>query len=362
MTNALAQLGVERQFPKRGDLCLCLSGGGFRAAAFHLGVTRWLVKTGALRHVGEVRGVSGGAIVAGWMACNAEVLFSAHRDPVDVFETQFAAPLREFIGRDIRTWPIASTLGINLVRKRTRVERLTRTVSTLLGSEPVVVPSTVRFRLVAFDIDSQRSIDLDPTLGPVAQQVIASAAFPPIIGPAVIDGRRLVDGGVASNLGVTGETLNSWKCVVISDASRAFPRSLHNRRTPVSLRLIPLLRDGANRATREHIATANSETSLAVVVPLAFADWYGDNDAKQFPTSETASKLPTDLARFNASRIRQLERAGEDMANIILSNAFAKWAGRIASGEEHLRPNCSDLDVLLTRGFERGFSSGTQSA
>ncbi|WP_170545277.1 patatin-like phospholipase family protein [Ruegeria arenilitoris] len=45
-------------------IALCLSGGGFRATLFHLGVLRRLYETGLLGHIRVVSAVSGGAITA----------------------------------------------------------------------------------------------------------------------------------------------------------------------------------------------------------------------------------------------------------------------------------------------------------
>lgn len=49
---------------------LALSGGGFRAAAFHLGVMRKLAELRILDHVDLMTCVSGGSIAGGTIACN----------------------------------------------------------------------------------------------------------------------------------------------------------------------------------------------------------------------------------------------------------------------------------------------------
>lgn len=49
---------------------LALSGGGFRAAAFHLGVMRKLSAMNLLDRVDVFFCVSGGSIVGGFVACN----------------------------------------------------------------------------------------------------------------------------------------------------------------------------------------------------------------------------------------------------------------------------------------------------
>lgn len=47
---------------------LCLSGGGFRAALYGLGVVRYLAEAGLLSHVQAVSAVSGGSVAAAVLA------------------------------------------------------------------------------------------------------------------------------------------------------------------------------------------------------------------------------------------------------------------------------------------------------
>ena len=53
--------------PKLG---LALSGGGFRATLYHLGVVRFLRDAGVLRDVTDIASVSGGSILAAHLALN----------------------------------------------------------------------------------------------------------------------------------------------------------------------------------------------------------------------------------------------------------------------------------------------------
>ena len=48
----------------RKGIGLALSGGGFRATLFHLGVVRFLYETGSLTSVKRISAVSGGSILA----------------------------------------------------------------------------------------------------------------------------------------------------------------------------------------------------------------------------------------------------------------------------------------------------------
>src|SRR5438046_1406992 len=59
--------------PPNQNLALTLSGGGFRAALFHLGVVRFLYEANLLPRVRHICAVSGGSILAAHLALNWEL-------------------------------------------------------------------------------------------------------------------------------------------------------------------------------------------------------------------------------------------------------------------------------------------------
>jgi NTE family protein len=82
---------------------LCLSGGGFRAALFHLGAVRRLNELGALSRIRVVTSVSGGSILNGVLATKWTKLTPAPDGVLGGFEEHVARPLREFCAADLRT-------------------------------------------------------------------------------------------------------------------------------------------------------------------------------------------------------------------------------------------------------------------
>src|SRR5438046_6052551 len=54
--------------PARTGIALCLSGGGFRAALFHLGALRRLNELGVLPSISTISSVSGGSIISAHLA------------------------------------------------------------------------------------------------------------------------------------------------------------------------------------------------------------------------------------------------------------------------------------------------------
>jgi predicted acylesterase/phospholipase RssA len=66
VNNKMSPVDSDGSTPEHRQIgiALCLSGGGFRASTFHLGVLRRLHECGLLGHVGIVMAVSGGAVAA----------------------------------------------------------------------------------------------------------------------------------------------------------------------------------------------------------------------------------------------------------------------------------------------------------
>ena len=86
----------------RRGIALALSGGGYRAALFHLGAARRLNELGVLHQIDTISSVSGGSIFAAHLATRIPWPLQGPL-PGAQWETTVAAPFREFTKRDIRT-------------------------------------------------------------------------------------------------------------------------------------------------------------------------------------------------------------------------------------------------------------------
>jgi len=75
---------MDREGKKIG---LALSGGGYRAAAYHIGTLRALRKLGILDKVDVISSVSGGSITAAY--------YALHKDNFDEFENSFKEKLKK---------------------------------------------------------------------------------------------------------------------------------------------------------------------------------------------------------------------------------------------------------------------------
>lgn len=224
--------------PKR--IGLALSGGGFRAAAFHLGVMRKLAALGLLDKLDLLTCVSGGSIAGGSVALN------------------WAAPDKlDILDRYLRTRSIAvsSFLSGALDPFETRLEKLAnsydadlfqkRPLSALSAGPRIYFNSTNlatgnMFFFVAGGGgaeemgDYELGIVLAPDF-PISHAVAASSAFPPVFPPLRLDRSvygpagpveyvTLSDGGVYDNLGVNPlvRARNRLDYVIVSDGGKPF--------------------------------------------------------------------------------------------------------------------------------------------
>ncbi|MDA7873941.1 patatin-like phospholipase family protein [Rhodopirellula sp.] len=99
---------------------LALSGGGFRASFYHLGVIRYLRDARNLQNVSQITAVSGGSVVAAHMVLNWDRYCGSDED----FE-QVSGELIRFLQMDVRNrivrrFPLAST--VNWERRTVRMQ------------------------------------------------------------------------------------------------------------------------------------------------------------------------------------------------------------------------------------------------
>src|SRR6476661_8892579 len=85
----------------RAGWALCLSGGGFRAALFHLGTLRRLNELGILSQVSTITSVSGGSIISAHLATRWK--WPAPDTSALNWDVFVAAPFCAFTSRDLRT-------------------------------------------------------------------------------------------------------------------------------------------------------------------------------------------------------------------------------------------------------------------
>lgn len=130
--NALPQSPPDNLIsqPTRQRITLSLSGGGFRATLFHLGVIRFLYEAGLLRRVCRIASVSGGSVIAAHLVLNWE-RYTVHAETFDSAAQEIVA----FVGSDVfrhvvRRWVLTWLTVLPRVLRRQRY-----TITNLLQGE-----------------------------------------------------------------------------------------------------------------------------------------------------------------------------------------------------------------------------------
>jgi NTE family protein len=216
---------------------LALSGGGYRASLFHLGVTRRLHELGVLQETTRLSSVSGGSILAGHLA-HRMLARGDTRLAFDDWENEVSAPFRRAVRKDIRTGLLVRHLAWNWIWPAPRAAGLERALRKRIGARLLAeLPDGdgVEFIFLATNIETgtpfrftARKIGTHATPGAmtIAEAVAASACFPPIFGPLKVkkDGRTIAyvtDGGVYDNTGME-PIWNTNDVVLVSDAGTPF--------------------------------------------------------------------------------------------------------------------------------------------
>jgi len=262
--------------PQRKGTALCLSGGGFRAALFHLGSLRRLNEAGVLAKITTITSVSGGSIASGLLA----KMWRSFRFRSDVVENfaDYETALRDFCSHDLRTapllwerldprdWPtfLSEDHSVTDFLAQAYEDRLVKGLR--LGDLPVKgIQGEPKFIFCASNVQTGVNFELsgerigDYQIGyahapeiPVSEAIAASSAFP-VAFPALILkmdparfaggklgnspqqiqlARRIVlsDGGVYDNLGLEPV----WKThatVLCSDGGKPFSISADPRQS-----------------------------------------------------------------------------------------------------------------------------------
>jgi NTE family protein len=241
----------EAQAPESHRIGIALSGGGFRAAGFHLGALRKLDELGLLDELDVISCVSGGCIAAGVLTYHW-----TEEDRLDRLESYLTTS----------KWVAAGTvLSAILHPFKTRVEELAdsydqdlfqgATLSALGQAPRVYFNATNIGNGNRFFFSAGRAPDIpegrtDVAMGdhetgrllakdvPIAQAVAASSAFPPVFNPLRMEHPELAkkragyvsltDGGVYDNLGANPFLYdeNIWPLhldyVIVSDGGKPF--------------------------------------------------------------------------------------------------------------------------------------------
>jgi NTE family protein len=202
-TASVPARGCDGWDPERGgpvEFGLALSGGGFRATLFHLGAITRINEMGKLRSIGRVASVSGGSFAAGLLA-KAWPYLEWDSGVATNLDEQFARPVLELTGRRLD----APYIAIGLIPGVNPAHRFARLLDTDVfgGMRLADLPSDEDGPRFIFNASEMATGTLyrfsKPYMGsyriglvpepdvPLAWAVAASAAFPPIFSPFVLE-------------------------------------------------------------------------------------------------------------------------------------------------------------------------------
>lgn len=219
---------------------LAMSGGGFRAAAFHLGVMRELDSHGLLDKLDLLSCVSGGSIAGATVALN----WSA-ANKLDVLDTYLRT----------RSIAVSSFIAGSLDPFESRLDKLAGAYDKdlFLKKKLVALSNGPRIYLNATNLSTgnmfffvagggkdcemgEHELGVIPALDfPICQAVAASSAFPPVFPPLRLDSSTygpaanveyvtLTDGGVYDNMAVNPliRDRNALDYLIVSDGGKPF--------------------------------------------------------------------------------------------------------------------------------------------
>ncbi len=360
---------------------LTLSGGGFRATLFHIGVVRYLRETGLLGRVRRICSVSGGSVLAAHLAL--------YWDDYNGTEERFSMRVGEILrcvrydvrGRVIRRlpfwlpeylvggWPWGRTF---LLERQYAASLFGERLMADLKPSPelhIIAASLTERHLYSFSRDGyfRDGHLLTPRNRiPVARVVAASSAFPPLFPPLLVGPRQLLcppgevepqyltDGGVYDNLGVTTiQRLPPCDDYVVSDAGRTF-----EVQSGLSY-LLPLARAvRVNDVMMSRLAELDLETfppwKAGRVCKCAIYDAVDTAHFPHAPAGERqylASIIRTDLNRFSDPEVHSLVEYGYWVA----ANAVAPLAARHGVASPPAAPAWSPIPE-----GRRGDANGTE--
>jgi predicted acylesterase/phospholipase RssA len=393
---------------------LALSGGGFRATLFHLGVIRYLHETGGLSEITHITSVSGGSVIAAHLVLNWE-LYTGDNETFKEAANELVAFIKHDVrGRIVRSIPVNFFIywitvflrQIPFIRRVTKL-RITKvsttdileqyysghrlfkgkTLSDLKGGKAKKGEKAQKrplLYLLATNLDdadkaasfTSKGIHTSKTYSaaawPLGRAVAASSAFPGMFPPVSFDPGhdedtlKLVDGGVYDNLGVRKfwDLLENGSIdldeVIVSDASAAFKRAakrpfLEPITTP--FRAVDILYRRIYNLDKKFAAHIDKELPSCRFRILSLdesIDTDDDDLALMEEHQEELKFIRTDLDKFTDMEIAALVRHGYCVA----TSVFGKVADREKEEWSAYDPVPATKDSLTREMIAREATNG----
>lgn len=366
------------------NIGLALSGGGFRAVLYHLGVIRFLRDARILPKVSHITSVSGGSVIGAHLALNWNRYCGSDEQFEEVSQELIRFLQMDVRNRIVRRFPLAAALNaarrillLPTQRSLTRAGLLEQHYKKYLFGDIGLfqLPDQPRLYMLATSVNEgsicafhrdglllqkrspgNRHVifeDVEMGLATVPMAVAASSAFPGFFPPLQVRATEvgasegdfsshfLTDGGVYDNLGLRmfrhlqedlKVTQNKLDSVLVSDAGATF-RVLGEK--PVegllrtALRSSMILMDRVNQLEFESFV----DTAGVKFIPItALVDHEQDPTCAHREVQRNAALIRTDMDRFSDLEISALTRHGYCVARQMCRSDDSFSTYEISSG------------------------------
>lgn len=386
---------------------LALSGGGFRAAIFHLGVIRRLEEIGLMPHISVISTVSGGSIIGAYYAIEMErylrsqpperlsrpeirmqawesiagaflraveenlrsraLVFSPFFHPVLFAKSLLLAPFRKgarsiLIQAEYDKWfyanntldelPAVSGAAAPGSAPGLRGPKLVLNTTSLFSGDRRAFSRDANSRLAELQTSNKNVLTL-------AQVVGASSGVPVLFPPTPIVGDLLVDGGVSDNQGIEGLDQENCNIQIISDASGQLEIAHTQSTSEISIfaRTNGILQ---HQVRAKLLDALSARYKMEKGFRFAFFHLYlnlkddprvGDD---RLPTEyiQPAARIRTDLDQFSAIECETLLYHGYTLGGCMVRN----WLGRLTvarNGYDAPSVVPPDVESKLDAPFQR---------
>jgi predicted acylesterase/phospholipase RssA len=363
---------VDTSSLDRGPICLCLSGGGFRATFFHLGVIIALRQLNLMPAVSNIVSVSGGSILAAHLAIHWEDYKGSATD-------KFLERVRKVLefgrcdlrGRILRRMILFGWLSHGYRRRQQLIKHYSRFYDFRLLSE--TRGDGPEFHFLATSMTTGRLwsfcpagiVTYDPMM-PTSEErieargislslaVAASSAFPPLFPPICVTRKELqatekefpitqflTDGGVFDNVGIyrarqIAHRVSSVRLIMLSDASSPFDWRTQGGHWGTLTRNVRATCILMNRVAslEEQVTVPVPTMKISIETTVQRQDLKGLDPSNTFlpqanPIQKMTRFVRTDLDEFDYPTVTALVRHGHE----VTLKAVHSWAPDVSISE-----------------------------
>jgi NTE family protein len=336
---------------------LALSGGGFRAAAFHLGTLKKLKELGILSNIDVISTISGGSIIGAFYALKKEnfnVFVKSFEEILKINLVIHAGFTVRFLSRTILllssigivafltyswSWTLIyflilfiltfaffykifptsrliKTLYDSLIFKKKLLMDLPEYPQIVINATNLDTGTMFSFtRTKSFDSSYKYLYNINPEFDThdftIAKAVACSSAFPYAFSPTILKFNvgdkivkpKLIDAGVYDNQGIyrlaTGHSQFKSDIVIVSDASSPFKKNFYGiNPIPVLGRIMNIM---MNRIKNIQFLTGIYETTEDVIFEIGYfcLDWEYEKCLEGFYTAVMQNKMRPHLLNIH---------------------------------------------------------------